>query len=205
MAIVTALLLHLTLAVPPKALPPVTLAHAVAEAAALWAPYGVAVDAADPCAVVADESMRLTVAIVTGSRSRVTPGWRGPLAAIELGPDGAPASTITLYLTDIVQFTLDTRVLGAEEKQWPPALRERIVGRAIGRVIAHEIGHYLLRTPLHTASGLMQAVHTAGDLVAQSRRRFGLSASDASRLAVDGHKERGPASAGPQHQTTARW
>jgi hypothetical protein len=63
MAIVAALLLHLTLAVPPKALPPVTLAHAVAEAAALWAPYGVAVDAVDavdPCAVVADESMRLT-------------------------------------------------------------------------------------------------------------------------------------------------
>jgi hypothetical protein len=83
-------------------------------------------------------------------------------------------------------------------------MRDRTAGRVIGRVIAHEIGHYVLQTPQHTASGLMRPVQSAEALAGPSRRMFALPAGDAWRAAVDRRKEKGPASAGPLHQTTAK-
>ncbi|MBI3402415.1 MAG: hypothetical protein HY048_13420 [Acidobacteria bacterium] len=44
-------------------------------------------------------------------------------------------------------FIEHARVLGASETQWPRAMRERIFGRVMGRVLAHEIGHFVLGTP----------------------------------------------------------
>jgi hypothetical protein len=199
----TALLLHVTLAFPCEALPGVTLAHAVAEAAAIWAPHGVTVDAADPCAGDAvHDGSRLTIAIVTSS-PRAAADWRGPLGAITFEPDGTPGSTIMVYLSSIRWFIRDTRVLGVEECRWPDGLRDLIIGRVVGRVLAHEIGHYVLQSPRHTASGLMRPMHTANTLVEPSRSGFELSASDISRLAAGGRKRTGPASAGPERPTTA--
>jgi hypothetical protein len=178
--VTVALLLHISLAVPRNAVPPATLAYAVAEAAAIWAPYGVIVEA-DPCSPITGDAAQLTVAIVT-TASRLAPGWRGPLAAIAFGPDGAPAPTIMIYLTDILQLTRSAGTLGAQESRWPDALRQRIVGRVIGRVIAHEIGHYVLQTPQHTTTGLMRPVHSADALVAPSRHAFELTPANQARV-----------------------
>lgn len=38
-----------------------------------------------------------------------------------------------------------------------PALRDRRLGVVLGRAVAHEIGHYLLRTSTHSTQGLMRA------------------------------------------------
>jgi hypothetical protein len=174
------LLLHVTLALPLDALPPVTLDTAVAEAAALWAPYGVIVDAAGPCSPVADDTTRLTVAVVA-TASRVVIGWRGPLGAIAFGADGAPASTLMIYMADILQFIRGARVLGADLTRWPVDPRQRIVGRALGRVMAHEIGHYVLQTPQHTRTGLMRPVRSPDDLVSPSRHGFELTLAERSQ------------------------
>jgi len=37
--------------------------------------------------------------------------------------------------------------------------------RAIGRSIAHEMGHYLLRSKTHTARGLMRSLLTADEIM----------------------------------------
>jgi hypothetical protein len=52
---------------------------------------------------------------------------------------------------------------------WPPAAREELVGRALGRVLAHEIGHYLLAWRGHTSDGLMCAEFRAERLVDPDR------------------------------------
>jgi hypothetical protein len=179
--ITVALLLHLTLALPLDPLPPPTLAHAVAEAAAIWAPYGVIVDAAGPCGPIAGDAVLLNVAIVTATAA-AAPGWRGPLGSIAFEPDGAPASTMMIYLTHILQVVRDAHVLGADESRWPDALRQRIVGRVVGRVIAHEIGHYVLQTPHHTQTGLMRPVHLADMLASPSRQGFGLAPGERTRM-----------------------
>ena len=38
-----------------------------------------------------------------------------------------------------------------------PVLRDRVLGIVLGRAVAHEIGHYLLRTNTHASHGLMRA------------------------------------------------
>ena len=42
--------------------------------------------------------------------------------------------------------------------------RETLLARAMGRALAHELGHYLLASKAHTERGLMKAVMTAVEL-----------------------------------------
>jgi hypothetical protein len=180
-----ALLLHITLALPPTpAVPPATLRAAAAEAAALWERYGVAIDAA-PCDSASDEGIVLILVPVAMPRTGVpAAGWRGALAAISFDADGVPEPRVTLFLTDFLAFVATTRLFGQPESEWPRSLREQLVGRVLGRLLAHEIGHFVLRMPRHTAAGLMRSLQFADELVAPSRRAFALTGVDTSRLAT---------------------
>ena len=64
-------------------------------------------------------------------------------------------------------------------REEPAALREIRLSRAIGRALAHEIGHYLLRSSVHPPAGLMRATHTSSDLFAINRGGFDLTAEEA--------------------------
>ena len=46
----------------------------------------------------------------------------------------------------------------------PIAQQHTMLGRAMGRALAHELGHYLLASKVHTRQGLMKAVLTAVEL-----------------------------------------
>jgi hypothetical protein len=188
---VITLLLHIALTVhAARAGSPGLIDAAVAEAAGIWAPYGIAVDtaAADDCdwchacgSTDGDLDV-LTVVPIETRRSAVAPGWHGALGVISFGPDGIPAPVITVFLTDIERFIAVAHLVGMPQELWSSTMRQEILGRVLGRVIAHEIGHYLLRSPLHAANGLMRPMQFASDLVAPSRHRFMLTPSDAARL-----------------------
>jgi hypothetical protein len=53
----------------------------------------------------------------------------------------------------------------------------------LGRALAHEIGHFLLRSRNHSTVGLMRANPSVSDLIGRSRQTFSLSADDEKRLA----------------------
>ena len=53
--------------------------------------------------------------------------------------------------------------------------RRTHLARALGRALAHEIGHYLLASSEHSARGLMKAQLVANDLFGPSRGAFGLT------------------------------
>lgn len=180
------LLLNVVLAIPPtRALSPAVVHAAVAEAGRVWAPYGLAVGAAgddgecgsDPDA----DGAFLTVVLIESRHSTVMPGWRGALGAITFS-SGTPAPAITVYLTEIDRFIAGARLFGPHP--WPLALHDQIFGRVLGRVLAHEIGHYVLRSPHHAADGLMRSVQLPDDLVAPSRHRFVLTAPERAKLAA---------------------
>ncbi|HKB11332.1 MAG TPA: hypothetical protein VKD69_11775 [Vicinamibacterales bacterium] len=52
----------------------------------------------------------------------------------------------------------------------PAAMAETFLGRALGRALAHEIGHYLLGTREHSAHGLMRPRFTPQDLLEEATR-----------------------------------
>lgn len=56
------------------------------------------------------------------------------------------------------------------------------LGRALGRILAHEIGHLLLGTSRHQRRGLMRATFSAGDLVDPQPRTYDLSSEEVERL-----------------------
>jgi hypothetical protein len=56
------------------------------------------------------------------------------------------------------------------------------MGRALGRVLAHEIGHVLLAAPDHQPRGLMRAHYLSDDLIALRRTTFTLSKGEIARL-----------------------
>jgi hypothetical protein len=178
-------LLHLAIAfAPTPALPPAVIAAAIVEAGRLWAPYGVDVRPAsppEPAGTLAPDAVTLTVVAATPSAAERLRA-PGALAAIEFDAGGLPRPRIAIYSRDVSDFIEHVRVLGASDAQWPRAMREGILGRAVGRVLAHEIGHFVLGTRGHAAHGLMRAEQAADDLVAPTRGGLGLAAADVARL-----------------------
>jgi len=59
-----------------------------------------------------------------------------------------------------------------------------LLGRAMGRALAHEIGHYLLGSKAHTPTGIMQARRAAAELFSSSRRGFQVDVSQRQSIAA---------------------
>jgi hypothetical protein len=73
-------------------------------------------------------------------------------------------------------------VIGLHDQQLTTGFHDFIVGRVFGRALAHEIGHYLLRSRNHSVKGLMRALQFAPDLVGQDRQVFALSPDQVTQL-----------------------
>jgi hypothetical protein len=58
------------------------------------------------------------------------------------------------------------------------AAREKLVGRALGRALSHEIGHYLLKSKGHTLRGLMRAIWPSNEFFDVNRNGFELTAKE---------------------------
>ena len=58
--------------------------------------------------------------------------------------------------------------------------RDEVMGRALGRVLAHELGHILLRQLGHDEAGIMQSSLSARDLIAE---RSGFTDAQRAKLA----------------------
>ena len=191
--IVTALAIHgavlgtaphvrIALAIDPRLPAPVSR-HAVAEAAAIWAPYGVhisSIDAAAPCGVL--DAVDTVLAVRLAGRGGRPAVWSSPFGSIRFLPDGRPEPAILVHDEAITTLALKEVVVnGAREGQWPRALRDQVYGRIVGRVIAHEIGHWLLSRD-HSPEGLMRGAQNRQELASPGREGFTLGATDIARL-----------------------
>ncbi|HEX3702935.1 MAG TPA: hypothetical protein VHU82_06380 [Vicinamibacterales bacterium] len=172
--------LHVALQVefPPSISAGIT-SDAIAEASSIWAHYGVDVfrGVSSPCAPPAGNVIALRV--ITSSQ-RANP-YATPLGAIEFSPDGVPGNVITVFYDDIVQFSTKGFAF-SPEPQLPLARRDQVTGRVLGRVLAHELGHFLLRSRAHASEGLMRSVQLVPDLTGGPINHFLLSASQAQQL-----------------------
>src|SRR5262245_14387741 len=67
-----------------------------------------------------------------------------------------PEHTLELVVETIGRLVEDTPWVNRRVRDWPPSVRSMLIGRALGRVLAHEIGHYLFAWRTHTDHGLMR-------------------------------------------------
>jgi hypothetical protein len=193
MATITSALLLCLLAIPPssppllrvdmefKGLPmrPRLEAAAMEEATNIWAAYGVDVQKLNPSDAARDDAVRLSVVLADHADRRMTAA--GALGSI-LFLDDSPEPTIVMYSNAIAALMSDVRMSEHPSSEWPLALQDAMHGRVLGRALAHEIGHYLLRSRQHSEVGLMRARQSVFDLVAAGRQSFFLSADETARL-----------------------
>jgi hypothetical protein len=155
------------------------------EVTRIWAAYGVDIRKASPDDAEWDGARRLTVILADHPDPADHPKRHvaGSVLASIAFLDDLPRPTIVVYPSAIAAIVSDSKLQGLPASEWPPDLRELVLGRVLGRALAHEIGHFLLRSRSHSAIGLMRANPSVTDLVERSRQNFFLSADDEKRLA----------------------
>lgn len=82
---------------------------------------------------------------------------------------------MALSVEAIRRIVDEARWANGRVAEYPRTVREELLGRALGRVLAHEIGHYLLVWPSHTSGGLMRSAFQGHALIERKRHTFGLS------------------------------
>jgi hypothetical protein len=144
----------------------------------IWKPVGIDVNLGPTMDSVTASGQQGQVRLVLSDRAiRVGPS-SGSLCALGVihFVDGLPQPEMTVSVTRVREF-----VRRAKPEQ-SGALQSLLVARIIGRVAAHELGHYLLADTSHTASGLMRAKLDGADLLAPHLEPFAPPARD--RLAT---------------------
>jgi hypothetical protein len=135
-----------------------------AEAEAIWASAGIAFQWHRPTS--SDERCASLLEVTIDDHlAGVAPD--GALGWLTFTPDG-PDRSIKLSRAHAEGLLRDT----PETSNFTLATHETLVGRMLGRALAHELGHYLLRSEAHTSHGLMRAAWTSGELVSVSRDGF---------------------------------
>jgi hypothetical protein len=177
---VVAIVLAWTSTAAPPAVERQTMLH---EADAIWRAHGVAIVglAPEPAMALPTADVRLVVTL-DRTPTRPAPRRSERLGAILFDHENAPATTLTIEVGAVEAIIARTGWGGRPFDQWPPAWRDTLVGRALGRVLAHEIGHYLLASRAHAADGLMRARFDGDELLRPGRGGFVVAARDLPRL-----------------------
>jgi len=143
---------------------------AVNEARALWMQHGVVLSttsAADACVMITIQNGPLSGTPRTA--------WESPLGAIEFVGDILPKADIHVSLGSIDEVIHATGSLVHLYDESPRMVHDQMLARAIGRVVAHEIGHFVLQFPAHVRHGIMAARHTSSEFTDANRRKFELT------------------------------
>ena len=165
---------------------PVTIQSMQKEAATIWQPYGVRMQwpsslPDSQCPLVAGSfdvliedqpsaAKRTSVPPVLGS-TRLVAG-RIDRAGIYVDYDETKALIDLLEETDLLTLA------------GHPDIGPGDIGRALGRILAHEIGHVVLGASMHEPFGLMRRAFAPADLVRLQRWAYTLSKKEVERLGM---------------------
>jgi hypothetical protein len=165
---------------PSSAVPGKIAVVALAEASRIWEPAHVKIQPAPGREV--KSHLHDVTHVVGSSAGSPRARYGAGLAAIQFDGDGAPLPRILIYVDAMRSF------LDEASRRWFPNFQvaglpvDSIWGRVLGRALAHEIGHYMLRWPRHESEGLMRAVHKMSDFADPGAEAFALTRWDLKRL-----------------------
>jgi len=168
---VLAIVVHVALSFDPSIHSRVVRNGAPAEASAIWRSYGVDLEWDHRAAAA------LCLAALV-DRTGVADVKQGTILGTAFVPEDAARGVAPIRIGfDAVD------ALAEPSASLNAMLHEYAVGTAIGRVLAHEIGHVLLGQPsYHDASGLMRRNFSSTDFSRSDRWRFQLEERSVERL-----------------------
>ncbi len=154
-------------------LSPSVLAGALEETARIFEPGGI--ELRFDLAPEGHSSRPLTIVVVQArpARFKVSRSCSRGLHDHRLGQTQLGARRLTLWSEQVARA-----VDGNWDRQELPHVDDDVYARALGRVLAHELGHLLLRLNGHRDRGLMRSTFSHRSLIARGRGAFRLSADD---------------------------
>jgi hypothetical protein len=163
----------------------------LAEAESIWRPNGVSfvwrrMPAVANSSLIVEPAPYVpnTLRLTIGEERGVGREGRLPLGWIVF--DGVTVPQQEIYLSQSNAITLMNTAAGVVGvvDQMPTMQRETLLARAMGRALAHELGHYLLASKSHTEHGLMKAVLTAVELFQPGAGTFRIDAAQRGAVAA---------------------
>ena len=148
-----------------------------AEAEASWRPAGLTFE----CYRVtsADTVRPWWLKVTIDERRQDMPEGQMALGWIPFTPDG-PKPSIHLSRASTEDLLLRTPGLD----NGVVLTHELLLGRALGRALSHELGHYFLSSKAHTPHGLMRAVRSSEEFFRMSRDGFELTEEEREAAAL---------------------
>lgn len=146
----------------------------------IWAPYGVTIEGlAGPCQAPGEgPALKVRVRKIESIRPAGIP--RGTLGNIYFVA-GRPTPLIDLWADEAMRVMGGNHVMFSQGLSDPRVRME--MGRLLGRSLAHELGHYLLASSVHTEAGLMRRTYKHQDGKAKTRGCFALDEGQVAALA----------------------
>jgi len=134
------------------------------ETTTIWHTLGLDLERATP----EDDVAATTVRVIITDEG--VPAPNEPLGWIRFLTPQEPEPIIHLSRAAALRLLASTSTL----QRLPQERRELLLGRMLGRALAHEVGHYLLQSDMHTPSGLMRQTWPLDLLIANDRAGFNL-------------------------------
>jgi hypothetical protein len=120
--------------------------------------------------------------LVTDDNQRTARLWRPTLGSTRVAPGGiehVPVRIRRAVTEELVGLLLVEELAHTIGR---PRADAADIGRALGRVLAHEIGHVILAATNHQTAGLMRATFHPLDLIRRERSAYTLSNGEVARL-----------------------
>jgi hypothetical protein len=156
--------------------PEMIVTDALAEANAIWRQSDMTFTWRRGDAASAAARLRVVIGFdTTPSHDAALPlGW------VVFDDDRTPQPEIHLSYTNAQQLFDESR----GQRNVTRLEHDVLIARALGRALAHELGHYLLASKAHTPSGLMQATRSAMDFFGPYRAHYEITAAQRSQVAA---------------------
>jgi hypothetical protein len=151
---------------------------ALDEATAIWRGAGVMIEWR-LSTESSFESDPLTVRVLLEEARGSASGRDLPLGWINFDTSGRSEGIVHLSYPNVVQLLDATEAF----RNRPTSYRELLAARALGRALAHELGHHLTASKAHSPSGLMRARQLLDELFSPDRTGFSLNDNELERVA----------------------
>jgi hypothetical protein len=120
--------------------------------------------------------------ILIGHTAKRNVDGKMPLGWIVFDDATTPEQEIEISYANAVTLLESSRGVVGKTETMPRLERETLLARAMGRALAHELGHYLSASKVHSEHGLMKAVLSAFELFVAERSHFSLGAAEQRRV-----------------------
>jgi hypothetical protein len=143
------------------------------EASAVWRPTGVTFkwQKAEAARAEATPPRPTRPRVLIDDRRGTPRGAASPIGWVNF-VDDEPDGDIHISHANAEKFVLSVGGVVGSARRMTPAERFLLLGRTLGRALAHEIGHYLLKSRAHTTNGLMKGRRTMQEFIDAERKGF---------------------------------